>query len=36
MILRFLGDGMLASHWDDVPEVLVHLLFEGLGPEEAA
>jgi AcrR family transcriptional regulator len=36
MILRILGDEMLASHWDDVPEVLVDLLFDGLGPEEAA
>jgi AcrR family transcriptional regulator len=36
MFLRVLGDDTLASHWDDVPEVLVDLLFDGLGSEEAA
>jgi AcrR family transcriptional regulator len=35
MILRILGDDGIASHWDNVPEVLVDLLFDGLGPEEA-
>ena len=36
MILRILGDETLESHWDDVPEVLADLLFDGLGPKEAA
>jgi AcrR family transcriptional regulator len=35
MILRIPGDDGLSSHWDDVPNVLVDLLFDGLGPEEA-
>jgi hypothetical protein len=34
MVLRILGDDLLASHWGDVPEALVDLLFDGLGPEE--
>lgn len=36
LMLRILGDSMLASHWNDLPEVLVDLLFNGLGPGEAA
>jgi AcrR family transcriptional regulator len=35
MILRILGDGTLADHWDDLPGVLVDLLFDGLSPEQA-
>jgi AcrR family transcriptional regulator len=36
MVLRMLGDGILASHWSDLPEVLVDMLFDGLSPGEAA
>jgi AcrR family transcriptional regulator len=36
MILRILGDGMLANHWNDLPDTLVDLLFDGLRPPEAA
>ncbi|MGD2178353.1 MAG: TetR/AcrR family transcriptional regulator [Anaerolineae bacterium] len=36
MILRILGDDVLASRWDDVPDVLVDLLFEGLSADQAA
>ncbi len=37
MILRILGDEALVDRWDEMPEVLVDLLFEGLsaGQEEA-
>jgi AcrR family transcriptional regulator len=35
MILRILGDDLLASQWDALPEVLVDLLFDGLTAEEA-
>jgi hypothetical protein len=30
MVLRILGDGVLADHWNDLPEVLVDMLFKGL------
>jgi AcrR family transcriptional regulator len=33
MLLRILGDDMLASHWDDLPDVLVDLLFDGLSAQ---
>jgi AcrR family transcriptional regulator len=36
MILRILGDDMLATQWDDLPEALVDLLFGGLSAEETA
>jgi hypothetical protein len=36
MILRFLGDNVLASEWNELPEALVDLLFNGLSAEEAA
>jgi AcrR family transcriptional regulator len=32
LILRMLGDEPLESGWDDVPEVLGTLVFDGLGP----
>jgi len=32
LILRMLGDEPLQSGWDDVPEVLGTLVFDGLGP----
>jgi len=32
-VLRILGDDVLESHWDDMPGVLVDLLFQGLSPE---
>jgi AcrR family transcriptional regulator len=31
LILRVLGDEPLRSHWEDVPEVLARLFFDGLG-----
>jgi AcrR family transcriptional regulator len=34
MILRILGDELLASHWGDLPDIIVDLLFEGLSPQE--
>jgi len=38
LILRILGDEPLQSGWDDVPDVLATLVFDGLRPqaEEAA
>lgn len=38
LVLRILGDRVLQSRWDDVPEVLATLIFDGLQtrPEEAA
>lgn len=36
MILRILGDDTLASRWDDVPEVMVDLLLDGLSAKEEA
>jgi AcrR family transcriptional regulator len=36
MILRILGDRMLDARWDDLPEVVVDLLFDGLGTESEA
>lgn len=35
-ILPILGDDGIATHRDDVPEVLVALLFNDPGPKEAA
>jgi AcrR family transcriptional regulator len=35
LILRMLGDEPLQSRWDDVPEVLGTLVFDGLGPAMA-
>ena len=35
LILRMLGDEPLQSRWDDVPEVLAALVFDGLGPAMA-
>jgi hypothetical protein len=36
MILRILGDRMVADRWDELPELLVDLLFEGLSAEGEA
>jgi len=33
LLLRILGDEMLQSAWDDLPEALAALLFDGLNPE---
>lgn len=33
LILRILGDEVLRSGWDDMPEVLAALVFDGLGAE---
>jgi AcrR family transcriptional regulator len=32
LVLRILGDEQLRSGWDDMPEVLASVVFEGLGP----
>ena len=34
LVLRILGDEPLQSRWDDVPEVLATLVFDGLRPGE--
>jgi hypothetical protein len=34
LVLRILGDETLQSGWDDVPEVLATLVFDGLRPGE--
>ncbi|RLC81419.1 MAG: hypothetical protein DRJ03_05640 [Chloroflexi bacterium] len=34
IVLRILGDESLESGWDDVPEVLATLVFDGLKPEK--
>ncbi len=34
LVLRILGDEPLQSRWDDVPEILATLLFDGLKPGE--
>ncbi|MBU0704679.1 MAG: TetR/AcrR family transcriptional regulator [Chloroflexi bacterium] len=34
IVLRILGDEPLQSRWDDVPEILATLLFDGLKPGE--
>jgi AcrR family transcriptional regulator len=34
LILRILGDEPLQSGWDDLPEVVATLLFDGLGPRD--
>jgi len=34
LVLRILGDEPLQSRWDDVPEVLTTLVFDGLSPRE--
>jgi hypothetical protein len=36
LILRILGDETLQSGWDDVPEFLATLIFDGLSPREGA
>ncbi|MCP4539630.1 MAG: TetR/AcrR family transcriptional regulator [Chloroflexi bacterium] len=36
IVLRILGDEHLLSEWDDVPEVLGTLIFDGLSPKEGA
>ena len=36
MILRILGDDLLADHWNDLAEVLVNLLLDGLSMREKA
>jgi AcrR family transcriptional regulator len=36
LVLRILGDEPLESRWDDVPEVLATLVFDGLSPKEEA
>ena len=35
LILRILGDEPLQAGWDDVPEVLATMIFDGLSPREA-
>jgi hypothetical protein len=32
LILRILGDELLLSEWDELPEVLATILFDGLSP----
>jgi AcrR family transcriptional regulator len=34
LVLRILGDEALQSRWDDVPEILATLIFDGLKPGE--
>jgi len=34
LVLRILGDEPLRTGWDDVPEVLATLVFDGLRPGE--
>ncbi len=34
LLLRILGDELLQSKWDDLPEVLATILFDGLSPRE--
>jgi hypothetical protein len=34
LILRVLGDETLLSEWDELPEVLAALLFDGLSPRD--
>jgi AcrR family transcriptional regulator len=34
LILRILGDELLQSGWEDLPEVVATLLFDGLGPRD--
>jgi AcrR family transcriptional regulator len=36
MLLRILGDRTVAARWDDLPDVVVDLLFDGLGAEGEA
>ena len=36
MILRIVGDEALLSGWEDMPEVLVRLIFDGLRPRDGA
>ncbi len=36
IVLRILGDEPLESGWDDMPEVLGTLIFDGLRPREGA
>jgi TetR/AcrR family fatty acid metabolism transcriptional regulator len=33
MVLRILGDRVVRTHWDDLPEQLVDLVFDGLGAD---
>jgi AcrR family transcriptional regulator len=35
LIMRFFGDDVLMSHWDDLPEAVVDVLFGGLTPKKA-
>jgi AcrR family transcriptional regulator len=32
LVLRILGDEQLRSEWDDMPEVMASIVFDGLGP----
>ena len=34
LVIQILGDEPLQSRWDDVPEILATLIFDGLRPEE--
>jgi AcrR family transcriptional regulator len=34
LILRILGDELLQSEWDELPEVLATILFDGLSPRD--
>ena len=34
LVLRILGDETLLSEWDDLPEVLATLIFDGLSPRD--
>jgi hypothetical protein len=35
LIVRILGDDELRARWDEMPEVIATLLFEGLNPRPA-
>jgi hypothetical protein len=34
LVLRILGDKPLLSGWDELPEVLATILFDGLNPRD--
>jgi hypothetical protein len=36
LLFRVFGDEVVLSRWDDVPEVLATILFDGLSPREGA
>jgi len=36
LLLQLLGDQAIAERWDELPEVLTTLIFDGLKPHEEA